>query len=153
MKTRLLSLLLARDGCNLSFGASNASRVTAVPRRSLNVTPTTPAFAHALRQEARKPSDVRGVPSMVIRMTVLRLSFAAASSASLSGAPTGIVTGSGRHPPTVEYRPAKAYRAPWHKQCANRCGLSRRPPARCAQAWPSSRAGGRTVAQHRGAQC
>jgi hypothetical protein len=55
------------------------------------VTPITPAFAHALPQEARKPSEVHGVPSVEVRMIVLRLFFAAVSSASLRGAPTGIV--------------------------------------------------------------
>src|SRR5215475_1164168 len=87
------------DAISASVHPTSASRVTAVPRRSLNVTPTTRAFAHALRQEARNPSDVHGVPSMVVRMMVLRLSFAAASSASLSGAPTGIVTVTGRREP------------------------------------------------------
>jgi hypothetical protein len=78
---------VARNGCDLSFGAAtSASRVTAVPRRSLKVTPNTPAFAHALPQEARKPSEVHGVPSMEVRMTMLRLFFAATSSASLRGA-------------------------------------------------------------------
>ena len=56
-----------------------ASRVTAVPRRSLNVTPTTPTDLHALPHEARKPSDVHGLPSLLVRMIVLR--FGVASSA------------------------------------------------------------------------
>jgi hypothetical protein len=45
---------------------------------------------------------------MVISMTVLPLSFAAASSASLSGPPTGIVTGSARHRPTVGLSPRQS---------------------------------------------
>ncbi len=39
-----------------SVAPTSASRVTAVPRRSWNVTPTTPAFLHALNHDARKPS-------------------------------------------------------------------------------------------------
>src|SRR5258708_24581317 len=78
---------------------TRANRVTAVPRRSLNVTPTTPAFLYALPQEDRKPSGVHGVPSMVVRMMVLRLFFPAAPSASFRGAPTGIVTYTNRRAP------------------------------------------------------
>ena len=44
------------------------------------------------------PSEVHGVPSREVRIMVLRLFFAAASSASLRGAPTGIVTFTGRRP-------------------------------------------------------
>lgn len=73
-----------------SVHSARARRVTAVPRRSLNVTPTMRARLHALRHEARKPSGVQGFPSAVVRMIVLR--FEAASSTALSGAPTGITT-------------------------------------------------------------
>src|SRR5215470_16102601 len=73
-----------------SVQSASARRVTAVPRRSLNVTPTIPAFEHALRQDDRKPSGVQGFPSAVVRIIVLR--FAQESSAALSGAPTGITT-------------------------------------------------------------
>lgn len=77
-----------------SVQPASASRVTAVPRKSWNVTPTTPAFAHALRQDARKPSGVHGLSSLLARIIVLR--FGVASSAALSGAPTLITT---RAPP------------------------------------------------------
>ena len=60
--------------------SASANRVTAVPRKSLNVRSTTAAFPHAFRYEARNPSDVHGVPSIVVRMMVLRL--VAASNAS-----------------------------------------------------------------------
>ena len=56
-----------------------ASLVTAVPRRSWNVRPTTPARLHALPHDARKPSDVHGAPSLFVKMIVLR--FGVASSA------------------------------------------------------------------------
>jgi len=64
--------------------------VTAVPRKSLNVTPLTPALVQALRQDARNPADVQGLPSAVVKMIVLRLSVA--SKAALRGAPTGMTT-------------------------------------------------------------
>jgi hypothetical protein len=69
-----------------SVQSTSASRVTAVPRRSLNVTPLMPAAICALRHYARKPSDVHGLPSMVVRMIVDR--FGVAPSIALSGAPT-----------------------------------------------------------------
>ena len=75
-----------------SVQPTNASRVTAVPRKSLNVTPTMCALSHALPHEARKPSGVHGRPSEVNSIVGLRLVLAAASSAALSGAPTGICT-------------------------------------------------------------
>ena len=56
-----------------------ASRVTAVPRRSWNVRSTTPTRLHALPHDARKPSDVHGAPSLLVRIIVLR--FGVASSA------------------------------------------------------------------------
>src|SRR5215470_17100720 len=49
-----------------------------------------PVAAHALRHDARKPSDVHGLPSLFVSMMVER--FGVASSAALSGAPTGIAT-------------------------------------------------------------
>ena len=64
-----------------SVQPASASRVTAVPRKSLNVTPTTPADLHALRQDARKPSGDHGLPSLFVRMIVL--CFGAASSSDL----------------------------------------------------------------------
>jgi len=67
-----------------------ASRVTAVPRKSLNVTPTMPAFVRAIDQDARNPCEVPGLPALLVRMIGER--FAAASSADLSGAPTGMTT-------------------------------------------------------------
>src|SRR5262245_48293316 len=67
-----------------------ARRVAAVPRRSLKVIPVMPAALQAMRQLARNPPDVHGLPALLVRMIVLR--FAAASSAALSGAPTGITT-------------------------------------------------------------
>ena len=48
-----------------SVQPTSASRVTAVPRRSLNVTPSTLAFLTALPHDALKPSGVHGVPSVV----------------------------------------------------------------------------------------
>ena len=64
-----------------------ASRVTAVPRKSWNVTPTTPAALHALRHEARKPSAVHGLPLLFVRIS--GLTFVVVSSITLlSGAPT-----------------------------------------------------------------
>jgi len=44
---------------------ASASRVTAVPCRSLNVTPMMSAAAQALRHDARKPSEVHGFPSLL----------------------------------------------------------------------------------------
>jgi hypothetical protein len=73
-----------------SVHPARASRVTAVPRRSLNVTPAMPTFAHALRHDARKPSGVHGRLSVELRM--IGPCFVAASSAALSGAPTGMTT-------------------------------------------------------------
>ena len=73
-----------------SVHPTSASRVTAVPRRSLKVTPVTPAAACALRHDARNPSDVHGLPSIVVRMIVERLGVA--SSMALSGAPTLMLT-------------------------------------------------------------
>ena len=73
-----------------SVHPASARRVTAVSRKSLKVTPTTPAALHALPHDARKPSDVYGLPSLLVRMIVLR--FVVASSAAFSGAPTGMTT-------------------------------------------------------------
>ena len=61
-----------------SVHPTSASRVTAVPRRSLNVTSSMPAFLHALPHDARKPSGVHGLPSELSRMIVLCLFLAAA---------------------------------------------------------------------------
>lgn len=69
---------------------ATASLVTAVPLRSWNVTPVMPASAQALRHDDRKPSEVHGDPPELVRMMVLR--FFASSSATLSGAPTGMTT-------------------------------------------------------------
>lgn len=73
-----------------SVHPASARRVTAVPRRSLKVTPTMPAAAHAFRQEDRNPSGVHGSPSLFNRIgpALPRL----ASSAAFSGAPRGICT-------------------------------------------------------------
>jgi hypothetical protein len=67
-----------------------ASRVTAVPRKSLNVTPTIPAFVRAIDHDARNPCEVHGLPALLVRMIGER--FGAASSAALRGAPTGMTT-------------------------------------------------------------
>ena len=93
-----------------SVQPASASRVTAVPRKSWNVRPTTPARLHALPHDALKPSDVHGLPSLLVKMIVLR--FGVASSTALNGAPTGTLTrapsllgASGwacRHRPTTE---------------------------------------------------
>src|SRR5215469_3770371 len=69
-----------------------ASRVTAVPRRSWNVTPTMAADAQALRHDDRKPSSVHDFLSVLVKMTVLLFVFAASSRAIFNGAPTGITT-------------------------------------------------------------
>src|SRR4029453_9775135 len=79
-----------------SVQPASASRVTAVPRRSWKVTPTTPAAAHALRHDDRNPSAVHGLPSELTRISGPFFDLAAASRADLSGAPTGITT---RTPP------------------------------------------------------
>jgi len=56
-----------------SVACASASRVTAVPRRSLNVIPVIPAAAQAMRQLARKPPDVHGLPALLVRMIGERL--------------------------------------------------------------------------------
>jgi hypothetical protein len=73
-----------------SVHSASARRVTAVPRKSLNVTPLMPALAQALRHDARKPAAVHGVLSVVVKIIGLR--FSAASKAALSGAPMGMTT-------------------------------------------------------------
>ena len=73
-----------------SVHSAIASRVTAVPRKSWNVTPTIPTALHALPHDARNPSDVHGLPSLLVKMMVEH--FGVASSAALSGAPTLITT-------------------------------------------------------------
>ena len=50
-----------------SVHPANASRVTAVPLKSWNVTPTTPAFLQALPHDARNPSAVHGLPSLFVQ--------------------------------------------------------------------------------------
>src|SRR5207253_219922 len=87
MSRRLWPVIAAISG---SVHPASASRVTAVPRRSWNVRPTIPTAAQALRQLDRNPSSVHGLLSVLIRINVLR--FDLASSAALSGAPTGITT-------------------------------------------------------------
>ena len=67
-----------------------ASLVTAMPRRSLKVTPTMPAFLQAFLHEERKPSSVHGLLSVLSKITGLL--FGVASSTALSGAPTLIET-------------------------------------------------------------
>jgi hypothetical protein len=57
----------------------------------LKVTPVMPAFACALRQNARKPPSDHRLPSLFVRMIGER--FAAASSAALSGAPAQKLNG------------------------------------------------------------
>ena len=52
-----------------SVAPQSASWVTAVPRVSLKVSPTTPALSRALLNDDRKPTSVQGVPSIVSRMT------------------------------------------------------------------------------------
>ena len=47
-----------------STHSSIASLVTAVPGKSLNVSPTMPSVAFALSHEARKPSGVNSSPSL-----------------------------------------------------------------------------------------
>ena len=51
-----------------SVAPTSARRVTAVPRKSLKVRPATPAALHAFPHDARKPSDVHGLPSLFVRM-------------------------------------------------------------------------------------
>jgi hypothetical protein len=77
------------DSGDLRLGAArDGERVTAVPRRSLKVIPMIPAALQAIRQLARNPPDVHGLPTLLVGMIVLH--FAAVSSAALSGAPTGM---------------------------------------------------------------
>src|SRR5438270_12565371 len=73
-----------------SVQPTRASLVTAVPRRSLNVSPEMPALMHALPQLARMPSGVHGRPSLVSRMIGLFLGVA--SSMAFSGPPARIST-------------------------------------------------------------
>lgn len=61
---RLCPVMLA---ISASVAPTRARRVTAVPRRSWNVSPTMAAL-QALPQDARKPSDVQGLPSLLTRM-------------------------------------------------------------------------------------
>lgn len=69
---------------------ATARRVTAVPRRSCNVSPTMPAAAPALRQLDQNPSAVQGFRAVLVKITVLR--FGVTSSMVLSGVPTGMTT-------------------------------------------------------------
>src|SRR5262249_8896090 len=78
------------DAIWASVHPARARRVTAVPRRSLNVTPPMPAFLQAFRHDERKPSGVQGLSSLLTKMSMLR--FGVASSAAFSGLPTGIDT-------------------------------------------------------------
>jgi hypothetical protein len=59
----------------MSVQLASASRVTAVHFRSWKVAPTMPAAAQALRQEARKPSDVHGWPGRADRYADAPLSL------------------------------------------------------------------------------
>ena len=125
------------DGGDLGFGApTSASRVTAVPRKSLNVTPTTPTALHALPHDARKPSEVHGLLSLLVRIIVLR--FGEASSAALSGAPTFITTrapllpclslNSCRHRPTTAGGADRPVAGPVHSASnSGRCRCAGRP--------------------------
>jgi hypothetical protein len=79
-----------RVAISLSVHPAIASLVAAAPFKSRNVSPTMPAAAQALRQDAPKPSKVHGWPSLFRSIT--GLVRAAASSMALSGAPTGITT-------------------------------------------------------------
>lgn len=63
--TEAVAVIVAISGTDAS---TSARRVTAVPRRSLNVRPTTPAAAHAFRHDERKPSAVQGSPSLFSRI-------------------------------------------------------------------------------------
>jgi hypothetical protein len=84
---------MASDARDLGLGTADQREcVTAVPRRSLNVTPTTPAFSRALPHEARNPSGVHGRLSVEARINGPTLCLAASSIATFSGAPTGITT-------------------------------------------------------------
>ena len=76
-----------------SVQPTNASRVTAVPRKSLNVTPTMPAAACVIRQEARKPLTVHGLPLELAQSVIASWAGAAARMA-VSGAGQGQNTGS-----------------------------------------------------------
>jgi hypothetical protein len=76
---------------DLGYGASGKSkRVTAVPLRSLKVTPTIPTALQAFFQEDRKPLAVQGFPSELTKMMGLR--FVVLSRAECRGPPTGITT-------------------------------------------------------------
>jgi hypothetical protein len=67
-----------------------ANRVTAVPRRSLKVTPTTPALRQPWRHDVRKPSDVHGFLSVDVRIIGPCFVFVISSRAAFKGAPTGM---------------------------------------------------------------
>jgi hypothetical protein len=66
---------------------ARANRVTAVPRRSSNVTPSIPARLRALLKDERKPCSFHGLPRVFRRMHPV--GALTASSAAFSGAPTG----------------------------------------------------------------
>ncbi len=71
--------LRSRKLCPVSVAISaseqptNASRVTAVPRKSLKVTPSMCALADAFPHDARKPFWVHGLPSELSKIVGLRL--------------------------------------------------------------------------------
>jgi hypothetical protein len=67
-RVRVAKAAASQPGDLRHLAQGSASRVTADSRRSLNVSPSTPAFAHALRQPTREPSGVRGRPSEFTRM-------------------------------------------------------------------------------------
>lgn len=55
-----------------SLAPTSESRVTAVPRRSLKVTPVTPTDVQAFRQDDRKPSADQVFPSELRRIAAPR---------------------------------------------------------------------------------
>jgi len=71
------------EATSASLQPTIASRVTAVPRRSLKVTPETLAFVQAFRHELLKPSAVQGLLSVLSSIT--GLSFGVRSSIAFNG--------------------------------------------------------------------
>jgi len=72
------------DAISASVAPLIAARVTKVPRRSLKVTPATPALLHVLRHDDEKPCDVHGFPSEL--RSIIGERRCVALSISLSGA-------------------------------------------------------------------
>jgi hypothetical protein len=72
-----------------TVASARASRTTADPRRSWNVSPLIPAASQALPHDVLNPSDVHGFPRMLVRTIGLRRSVR--SRRTRSGSPAGMM--------------------------------------------------------------